>query len=126
MIRSLRKGHERIYFQHPHVGNDIGADTYECEIADGKAIFRFTLRPKGSNETMDRDYLREHEVQSIATHDNAVIDGLQSYLMHHRSEFSSWEVQVKSQGLTLKYPVKPWLDVVGDSSTLTFNVQRES
>jgi hypothetical protein len=110
MIRSLRKGRSSVYMQHAHTGHSIGAEKYECEVSDGKAVLRLSLRPVDENQRHDEDYLHDHKLVSVDVDDSTVIDGLHSYLSAHRQEFSAWEVQILSQGKTFRLTVEPQLD----------------
>lgn len=107
MIRSLRKGRSSVYFQHANTGHSIGAEKYECEVTDGKAILRFSLNPVDGNQRMDEDHLHIEKPLSIDVDDGSVIDSLLKYLNARRQEFSSWEVQVLSRGKTFSFAVDP-------------------
>ena len=107
MIRSLRKGCTSVYFQHANTGHSIGAEKYECEIKDGEAIVRFSLRPIDGNQTEDEKYSRIHPLQYIEIDDSYVVEGLQRYLKHHTHEFTAWRLQVLSGGQMLSFAVSP-------------------
>jgi len=105
VIRSLRKGHSSAYFQHAHTGHNIGVEKFECEVHNGKAVVRFSLRPVDGNQRHDQDYLHTHALVSVEIHDDHVIKGLRSYLEHRMLEFSAWQLQVISRGTLFSFPV---------------------
>jgi hypothetical protein len=109
MVHSLRKGHTSVYFQHEHTGHSIGAEKYESEVVDGKAILRFSLRPVDGNQRFDEEYLHTHELISVDVDDSIVIDGLRNYLKSQRQELISWELQILSRGKKLSFAVEPQL-----------------
>lgn len=113
MIRSLRKGRTSVYLQHAHTGHSIGAEKYESEVVDGKAILRFSLRPVDGNQRFDEEYLHTHELISVDVDDSTVIDGLRHHLKFHRQELTSWELQVLSRGKKLSFAVEPQVEEHG-------------
>ena len=113
MIRSLRKGRTSVYFQHAHTGHSIGAEKYESEVVDGKAILRFSLRPVDGNQRFDEEYLHTHKLISVDVDDSIVIDGLWHHLKFHRQEFISWELQILSRGKKFSFAVEPQIEEHG-------------
>ena len=107
MIRSLRKGRTSVYFQHANTGHSIGAEKYECEVKDGEAIVRFSLRPIDGNQTEDEKYSRIHPLEYVEIDDGYFVEGLQSYLKHPTHEFTTWRLQVLSGGQMLSFAVTP-------------------
>lgn len=122
MIRSLRKGKASVYMQFAHVGHNIGAEKYECEVADGKAILRLSLRPTGENQRLDEEYLHNQKLVSLDVTDSTVVKGLKSYLTLRLNDFTSWELQILSRGKALFFLVAPYIEQHGACSTLTLRV----
>lgn len=110
MVRSLRKGRTSVHLQHVLTGHNIGAEKYESEVADGKAILRFSLRPVDGNQRYDEEYLHTHELVSVDIDDSTVIDGIRDYLKHHRKEFTSWELQILSRAKIFSFVVEPHVE----------------
>lgn len=107
MIRSLRKGRTSIYIQHPNTGHSIGAEKYESEIADGKAILRLTLNPVDSNQSHDEEYFHTDPLVSVSIDDSTVINGLGEHVTLHKQKFTSWQLEVLSRSKKFSFPVEP-------------------
>jgi hypothetical protein len=107
VIHSLRKGRISVYLQYELTGHSIGAEKFEAEIKDGKAILRLTLRPVDGNQRHDESYLHEHPLKSVDVDDPVVIHGIESHAKARRSEFSSWELQIISRGQLFRVAFSP-------------------
>lgn len=122
MILSLRKGRTSVYLQHEHTGHSIGAEKYESEVLDGKAILRFSLRPVDGNQRLDEEYLHTHELISVDVADATVIDGLRRHLKSRKQEITSWELQVLSCGKKFSFAIEPQVEEYGARQVLRLRV----
>lgn len=122
MIRSLRKGQASVYMQFAYVGHNIGAEKYECEVADGKAILRLSLRPTGENQRLDEEYLHNQKLVSLDVADSTVVKGLESYLTLRLKDFTSWELQILSRDKALCFLVAPYINRHDADNTLSLRV----
>lgn len=122
MIRSLRKGRSSIYIQHPSTGHSIGAEKYESEIADDKAIFRLTLKPVDSNQRSDEEYFHTDQLVSVSIDDSIVIKGFGEHVTSHKQKFSSWQLEVISRGKKFSFPVEPELEEHGNHEQLNLRI----
>jgi hypothetical protein len=122
MSRSLKKGHASVYMQFAHVGHNIGAEKYECEVANGKAILRVSLRPTGENQRLDEEYLHNQKLVSLDVADSTVVKGLESYLTFGLKGVSSWELQILSRGKAFCFLVAPYIEQHSAGSTLNLRV----
>jgi hypothetical protein len=118
MAWSLRKGKGSVYMQHEHTGHSLGAELFVCEVIDGKAIFRFSIRAISSHQRADEDYLHERKLVSAKVDDKTVIEGLDQHL----SSFDTWELQIISRGKTLSFAVVPEYERINNYESLTLAV----
>jgi hypothetical protein len=123
MIHSLRKGRASIYFQHQFTGHSISAEKFESEVSDGKAIFRFSLRPVSENQRHDEEYSFTHELISIAINDSLTIRGFIRHVNAQRRDISSWELQILSRGRKLIAAVMPELEQHSALQVLNFHAR---
>ena len=122
MSRSLKKGHASVYMQFANVGHNIGAEKYECEVANGKAILRVSLRPTGENQRLDEEYLHNQKLVSLDVADSTVVKGLESYLTLRLKDFTSWELQILSRDKALCFLVAPYINRHDADNTLSLRV----
>jgi hypothetical protein len=116
MMWSLRKGKDSIYTWHEHTGHSLGAEEFECEVVDGKAIFRLSIRPISAHQKSDESYLHKQKLVYAQVHHKTIIEGL----CRHLGSFDTWELQLISQGKVLHFTVVP--DFESDSHSLKLDV----
>ena len=122
MIRSLRKGRSSIYIQHPSTGHSIGAEKYESEIVDNKAILRLTLNPVDSNQRYDEEYFHTDHLVSVSIDDSTVIKGFGEHVTSQNQKIKSWQLEVLSRGKKFSFAVEPKLEEHGNHEQLNLHV----
>lgn len=126
MIRSLRKGQSSVYVQHVHTGHTLGAEKFECEISNDKAILRLSIRPVDQNQRIDEKYLHEEKLVSMSVDDSTVINAFDQCVKSPRADFNNWELQLLSQGKVLCFTVTPDLKQHGGLQILKFHIVETS
>lgn len=126
MIRSLRKGQSSVYMQHVHTGHTLGAEKFECEISNDKAILRLSIRPVDQNQRIDEKYLHEEKLVSISVDDSTVINAFDQCVNSSRADFNNWELQLLSQGKVLCFTVIPDLKQHGGLQILKLHIAETS
>ena len=122
MFRYLRKGRTSVYIQHRTNGSTIGAEKYEADIEDGKAILRFCLHPVDSNQKEDEEYFHANPLISVSIDDSTVVNGFLKKVNSHKQEITIWEVQIISLGKIFFFTVKPKFEQTNETIIIHFHV----
>lgn len=123
VIRSLRKGMSRVYFQHQNTGHSIGVKLSESEIRDGVAILRAAVAPVDGNQKHDESYLHEELLLSASIDDETIIEGFLNHIEHGSSTVQEYQLELVSEGKVLAFKVTPALKEQGGPRTLILNVE---
>lgn len=123
MIRSLRKGMSRMYFQHENTGHSIGIKLSHSEVKDSMVILRATVSPVDSNQKHDESYLHEELLLSAAIDDETIVEGFGRHINHGSSTIEEYRLELVSRGKTLSFKVKPELEEQGNARTLHLKVE---